>query len=464
MYSKEQKDMALQVYHQTGSVTETIRILGYPTRRNLYTWIAVEHEPPKIRKDYPIVDNPPDHLRNPPLEIKLNALHRCYELGENIKYVSEDIGYSRASIYQWRKRYLKEGTLGLMNHKNIIPGKLKEGSISTTDISSEEIKQLKAQMQDMQLEIDILKETINVLKKDPDIDQSALGNREKAVIIDVLKSRYSLPLLLQKMQLSKSSYYYQENSMHKEDKYAILRARIVELFDENKGRYGYRRIHALLRREEIFVSEKVVRRIMKEEQLVVKIKRTRKYNSYQGEISPAVDNIINRDFSATKPNEKWLTDITEFAIPAGKVYLSPIVDCFDGLLVTWNIGTSPDALLVNSMLENAAKMLSSEEKPIVHSDRGVHYRWPGWINRMEENGFIRSMSKKGCSPDNSACEGVFGRIKNEMFYNTDWSGVNISEFIDILNTYLQWYNEKRIKKSLGYLSPIEYRHSLGLAI
>lgn len=309
MYSKEQKDIALRIYHQTESVTETIRILGYPTRRNLYTWIAEENTPPKTRKEYPVINNPPDHPRNPPLEVKLDAIHRCYELGENIKYVSEDIGYSRASIYQWRKRYLKEGTLGLMNHKNITPGTLVEGSVSSTDISSDEINQLKAQIQ---------------------------------------------------------------------------------------------------------------------------------------------------------ANEKWLTDITEFAIPAGKVYLSPIVDCFDGLLVNWNISTSPDALLVNSMLDNAAKLLSVGEKPIIHSDRGVHYRWPGWIDRMEKNGFIRSMSKKGCSPDNSACEGVFGRIKNEMFYNADWSGVNISEFIGILNDYLYWYNEKRIKKSLGYLSPIEYRHRLGL--
>ena len=309
MYSKEQKDIALRIYHQTESVTETIRILGYPTRRNLYTWIAEENPPPKTRKEYPVINNPPDHPRNPPLEVKSDAIHRCYELGENIKYVSEDIGYSRASIYQWRKRYLKEGTLSLMNHKNITPGTLVEGSVSSTDISSDEINQLNTQIQ---------------------------------------------------------------------------------------------------------------------------------------------------------ANEKWLTDITEFAIPAGKVYLSPIVDCFDGLLVNWNISTSPDALLVNSMLDDAAKLLSVGEKPIIHSDRGVHYRWPGWIDRMEKNGFIRSMSKKGCSPDNSACEGVFGRIKNEMFYNADWSGVNISEFIGILNDYLYWYNEKRIKKSLGYLSPIEYRHRLGL--
>ena len=462
MYSKQQKDIALKLYHQTESVSETVRMLGYPTRKNLYNWIYEEAKPPKVRKEYPIIDNPPEHPRNAPLEIKLDAIHRCFELGENIKYVSNDIGYSRASIYQWRKCYLKEGTLGLMNNKNITPGKLNAGTTANTDISSEEIKQLKSQMQEMQLEIDLLKETINVLKKDPDIDLSALSNKEKAVIIDVLKNKYSLPALLHKLQLSRSSYYYQVHAINKDDKYAEVRCRIIELFVENKERYGYRRIHALLKRENIIISEKIVRRIMREEQLFVKIKKTRKYNSYQGEISPAVENIIDRNFSASKPNEKWLTDITEFALPAGKVYLSPIVDCFDGFLVTWNIGTSPDATLVNTMLYDAIQLLAPDEKPIVHSDRGVHYRWPGWISLMETNGLRRSMSKKGCSPDNSACEGVFGRLKNEMFYNEDWTGVNISEFIDILNTYLLWYNEKRIKKSLGYLSPMEYRHSLGL--
>ena len=463
MYSKQQKEKALNLYKETHSVSETVRILGYPTRKNLYNWIYEAHNPPTNRKDYPIVDNPPDHPRNPPLEVKLDAIHRCYELGENVKYVSQDIGYSRASIYQWRKRYLKEGTLGLMNNKNITPGQLIEGTPSA-EASSNEIKHLKEQMQEMQLEIDILKETINVLKKDPGIDQSALSNKEKAVIIDALKNRYSLPLLLKKMHISKSSYYYQEKALNQEDKYTDLRIKIKNLFDENKKRYGYRRIHALLKRKGIIVLEKIIRRIMKDEGLIVKVKRTGKYSSYKGEITPEVDNVINRDFSANKPNEKWLTDVTEFAIPAGKVYLSPIVDCFDGMIVTWNISTTPDSNLVNTMLINAINKLNVSERPLVHSDRGAHYRWPGWIKIMNEAGLTRSMSKKGCSPDNSACEGVFGRLKNEMFYNTDWTGVSISEFITVLNNYINWYNESRIKKSLGYMSPMEYRRSLGISV
>lgn len=464
MYSNKQKEAALLLYQQIRSVTKTVRILGYPTREYLHKWIRDENKQPQTQKSLLKVRNPSDHPRNPPLEIKLKAIKRCFEYGENINYVSGEIGYSRASIYQWRKKYLKEGTLGLMNTKNISSRKFTEvPSQYNKESSNKEITDLRSQMQDMQMEIDVLKETVNVLKKDPGIDQTALTNREKAVIIDALKNKYPLPLLRKKLNISKSSYYYQTHSMSQPDKYSVLRIKIKEIFCKNKKRYGYRRIHALLKRENITISEKIVRRIMNEEGLIVKIKKVAKYNSYVGEVTPAVPNIVDRDFSANKPHTKWLTDITEFAIPAGKVYLSPIVDCFDGLLVTWKIGLSPDSNLVNSMLDDAINKLNPNEKPIVHSDRGVHYRWPGWIERMDNNGLIRSMSKKGCSPDNSACEGVFGRLKNEMFYNTDWTDVSISDFINILNRYLNWYNESRIKKSLGYMSPMEYRRSLGLA-
>lgn len=202
---------------------------------------------------------------------------------------------------------------------------------------------------------------------------------------------------------------------------------------------------------------------MKEEYLEVRITKRKRYSSYMGEISPAVANEINRDFHSSKPNEKWLTDITEFNIGEKKVYLSPIIDCFDGLPVTWTIGTSPNAELVNTMSDNAIAQLDDGERPIVHSDRGCHYRWPGWIERMNKAKLIRSMSKKGCSPDNSACEGFFGRMKNEMFYGIKWDDTEVSEFIDIVNEYMEWYREKRIKVSLGGMSPMEYRRSLGLA-
>lgn len=226
----------------------------------------------------------------------------------------------------------------------------------------------------------------------------------------------------------------------------------------NNSRYGYRRIHSLLHREGVAVSEKVVRRLMKEERLVVVFVKKKRYSSYRGEISPEVPNLLNRDFRSDSPGQKLLTDnITEFSIPAGKVYLSPLVDCYDGMVISWSIGTSPGAELANSMLRNGIALLDDSAKPIVHSDRGCHYRWPEWIGIMNEAGFTRSMSKKGCSPDNSACEGFFGRLKNEMFYGKDWKRVSIENFMAQVDAYIRWYNEKRIKMSLGGLSPLEFR-------
>ena len=169
---------------------------------------------------------------------------------------------------------------------------------------------------------------------------------------------------------------------------------------------------------------------MKQEQLVAATPKRRRYGSYLGEISREPENVINRDFQAAAPNEKWLTDITEFQIPAGKVYLSPVVDCFDGMVVSWSMSTRPDAALVNTMLDAAIETVgNSHQRPILHSDRGAHYRWPGWLSRMRDANLIRSMSRKGCSPDNAACEGFFGRLKTEWFYPGDWRNTSIEQFM-----------------------------------
>ena len=184
-----------------------------------------------------------------------------------------------------------------------------------------------------------------------------------------------------------------------------------------------------------------------------------------GEISPAPDNLLNRDFSANAPNEKWLTDITEFQIPAGKVYLSPVIDCLDGMVVSWSIGTSPNAELVNTVLDAAIdKVTASGDRPVVHSYRGGHYRWPGWLSRIAEAKLMRSMSRKGCSPDNAACEGFFGRLKTEMFFACQWLCTTNEEFVAALDAYIRWYNDARIKSSLGFRSPAGHRRSLGIAV
>jgi putative transposase len=228
---------------------------------------------------------------------------------------------------------------------------------------------------------------------------------------------------------------------------------------------GYRRMRAALGRRHMYLSEKVVQRLMRQECLVVTANRKRRYGSYLGEISPAPENLINRDFHANSPNEKWLTDITEFQISAGKVYLSPMIDCFDGLVVSWTIGTRPDSELVNTMLDAAVERVrDSGDKPIIHSVESAHHRWPGWLHRVHNAKLIRSMSRNACSLDNAACEGFFGRLKTELFYPRSWQDVSVDQFIALVDDYIRWYNEKRIKMSLGSLSPIAYRASPGISV
>lgn len=140
-----------------------------------------------------------------------------------------------------------------------------------------------------------------------------------------------------------------------------------------------------------------------------------------------------------------------------------MIDCFDGLVVSWSVGIRPNAELVNTMLEAAIETITdSHDRPIVHSDRGAHYRWPGWLTRMHNGQLSRSMSRKGYSPDNAACEGFFGRLKNEMYYHRSWIDTTLEDFMQQVDAYIGWYNQDRIKVSLGGLSPLEYRQHLGM--
>ncbi len=448
-YTKQQKEEAVKHYFENGKrFSRTIRALGYPSRNSLLRWC--EEVAPRQRKTK---SNAVEYSHDQKVKAVVTV---CSGQG-NAKEVSETLGTSRATLKKWQRELLGEenSMANSEDSKPILPND-KDQLIS-------EIDTLKRQVGQLRMEKDILEAAAELIKKDQGVDLKKLSNREKTVLIGALKSKYMLKDLFKELFLPKSSYHYQFGVMSSPDKYEQLSIRIVELFEANNSCYGYRRIHKLLASEGRVVSEKIVRRIMKAQELVAIAKRKRKYNSYQGEISPAPDNLVKRDFHSEKPNSKWLTDITEFHIPAGKIYLSPIVDCFDGMLVSWTISTRPDAEMVNSMLDLAADKLSEEERPIVHSDRGSHYRWPGWIERIAGYDLTQSMSKKGCSPDNAACEGLFGRIKNEMFYNRSWKNVSLDSFIDILDRYLYWYNNLRIKMSLNGMSPVNYRLSLGLS-
>ena len=264
-------------------------------------------------------------------------------------------------------------------------------------------------------------------------DPASISNRSKCELGERLRRETGLPLrsITGFLRISKSSYEYQR---------------------------------ARMRRAGVVASEKRVRRVMREEGLRPAYARRRRkgYGSYVGEVSKAPGNLVARDFHASAPDELWLTDITEFRLPSGdKAYLSPVVDCFDGKPVAWSIGRRPSKDLANSSLGKAVARRAPGHRTVVHSDRGGHYRWPEWIRICDENGLVRSMSAKGCGPDNAACEGFFGRLKNEFFHHRDWSGVGVDAFMAELDGYMEYYCEGRIKESLGWMSPNEYRRSLG---
>ena len=451
-YNSSQRQVAVDYYFKHGRrIANTVKELGYPCREMLRRWIISDPRCDDETKARHSASKP-----STPNSIRIKAVEDLYQRKDSAQKIAEHYHVSRERLYKW-----KNDLFGSQLPAKGAALKKPKGALKAPANESE-IDKLQRRVHELELQNDILVQVNDLLKKDLGIDYHQLTNHEKMVVINALRSKYPLQELLGLLEMAKSSYFYQLKIQGREDKYKTIRPRLKFIFKQNYSCYGYRRLKGELADEGLNISEKVVRRLMDEEGIAVKVTKRRKYNSYAGELTPAVPNLLKRNFTAVRPHAKWLTDISEFVIPAGKVYLSPLIDCFDGQIVSWSIGTSPNAQLVNTMLKEGIKVLEGKEKPIIHSDRGSHYRWPEWISLMKSFGLTRSMSKKGCTPDNSACEGFFGRLKTEFFYNQSWTHISLKDFIRQLDTYLHWYNTKRRKNSLGGKSPQEYRQiSLG---
>jgi len=453
-FTDEQKLAAVGHYLNNGRhLSNTVKELGYPSRPLLGIW--VDELAPGMRKCQR------KRLKYTQEEKIESVVEISDEHDLTIEGVAAAIGVNEATLHNWRHELLGKEAVGIVSD-------IKDEQLP------DDIEELKAMVESLKkdirrhkMEVAVWTGSAELVKKDRSVDPENLTNREKTVLVDALRNEYRLAELLDCVGIGRSTYYYQRKSVASPDKYSKLRELIKNAFDKSDGNFGYRRIWAGLRfdDEPIVVSEKVVRSIMREEDLkVVYIRKMKRHwSSYAGEISKAPDNLVKRDFHANSPDELWLTDITQFTLPGFKCYLSPVIDCFDGKVVSWAISKNPNAELANSMLEDAVNTLTAGQHPIIHSDRGCHYRWPGWIAICNGAGITRSMSKKGCSPDNSACEGFFGRLKNEFFYYRNWSGIDYEAFALMLDGFIVYYNEGRIKESLGWMSPAQYRKSLGLA-
>ena len=261
--------------------------------------------------------------------------------------------------------------------------------------------------------------------------------------------------LLKALQLARSVYYYQAKASRRSESYQYERELITSIYHEHKGRYGYRRIHLELRNRGVALNHKTVQRLM----ILLNLKsivRPKKYRSYRGEQGRAVSNLLERNFSATKPDEKWVTDVTEFKVKTQKVYLSPIIDLFTQEVVAYQVAKNACLPLVSKMLASAISKLDADSKPIIHSDQGWQYRDSRYKNKIIESGLIQSMSRKGNCLDNAVAESFFAILKTEMFHNNTFEDAD--DLIEQIKVYIEYYNTKRIKVKLKGLTPIEYRN------
>ncbi|WP_152312662.1 IS3 family transposase [Streptococcus pneumoniae] len=284
------------------------------------------------------------------------------------------------------------------------------------------------------------------------------GARRKTKIVQELVTDFSLDILLKIIKLARPTYYYHLKQLDQSDKDCDIKAEIQSIYTEHKGNYGYRRMTLELRNRGFVVNHKKVQRLMKVLDLTARIRRKRKYSSYQGEVGKKADNLIQRQFEATKPMQKCYTDVTEFAIPAStqKLYLSPVLDGFNSEIIAYNLSCSPNLEQVKTMLEQAFTE-KYYANTILHSDQGWQYQHDFYHRFLESKGIQASMSRKGNSPDNGMMESFFGILKSEMFYGYEKSFQSLKQLEQAIVDYIDYYNNKRIKVKLKGLSPVQYR-------
>ncbi|MGN0527092.1 MAG: IS3 family transposase [Acutalibacteraceae bacterium] len=278
--------------------------------------------------------------------------------------------------------------------------------------------------------------------------------QEKAKIISELRQKYPLKELLQLSGFARSTFYYYLKH-NDTDKYAYEKQEIVNIFNANKGRYGYRRILIAMRNKGYVINHKTVLKLMNSLGLKGKQHKNNKYHSYKGTIGKVADNLLKRDFYAEKPFEKLTTDVTQFNVCDSKVYLSPVLDLFNNEVVSYSISTSPNLEQIREMLNGLFEKLPADAKPIFHSDQGWQYQHAEYQRLLSEHNITQSMSRKGNCMDNGAMENFFGRLKVEMFYGEKFENVNA--FIDELKKYIHYYNNERISLKLKGMSPVQYR-------
>ena len=405
---------------------------------------------------------------------KLKAIKRVLEDNESIWSVAIDIGLpNKSQLQQWIKSYIKNGynvitkkkgrpsTRGKEKEDSRRAGKGKRTPSRTTveeDRRSRILKKIVClNSRGRKQEKGQLTEAVTELRQELKCSLD--------FILETINSNDSLP------SLPRSDYYYWKNRIDPDTKKSDLMDAITTIYTDNHKRYGYRRITLQLKNEGWTVNHKAVKRLMSKLNLYGITPRA-KYKSYKGDFNGTVDNKLLdkrvdtkrhrteyiRDFSTSDVNEKWTTDVSEFHIAAGKLYLSPILDIHNREIVSYNISRSPSFVQTIDMLNKAFNKYADLNNLIFHSDQGWQYQMAQYHKALRERGITQSMSRKGNCLDNSPMENFFGKMKNEMFYGHEYEFKTLEQLQKAMEDYIEYYNNERIQVKLKGLTPCQARN------
>ncbi|WP_307535838.1 IS3 family transposase [Paenibacillus sp. W4I10] len=445
--SKFNLDLKIEAIHQYLSGNEGIKSIAKSLGINhevLRMWIKQYeyHGIKAFEKTYTAYSRP----------YKLDVLNYMNENGTSPNEAAVIFNISSPGVIRrWRSQFNENGIDALkqkVKGRRRMTDKNKKG-LKKKEPAQGSVEALQAELERLRMENAYFKKVECLSSK-----QGKITKQDKAQVVYELRLEFPVVALLAFAEVPRSTFYYWVKQFDKPDLDTDLKLLVQSIYEEHQGRYGYRRI-----RDELFnrghqVNHKKVQRIMKELGLK-SVVRMKKYRSYKGTVGKTAPNVLNRKFQAEKPNEKWVTDITEFKLFGEKLYVSPVLDLFNGEIITYTIGPRPTYSLVSEMLNKAFKRLSNKDELLLHSDQGWHYQMKQYRHALKEQAITQSMSRKGNCYDNAVMENFFGIMKSEFLYLNEFESVE--HFKKELARYMDYYNHKRIKSKLKGMSPVQYR-------
>ena len=453
MYSKEERARILAEIDASGmSVAAWCRRPGTPNRNAVRAWVAAGQgfREPEVR------GRAEGHEKHRPYpEATRREAVRLVRQGMSPGDAARRLRVPIASVYAWR-----DAASGRVPVRGDGKGAVRMGA-------AERIAELERELEERDRQIAVLRE----LMRDPKSgDPASLSNARKSELGERLRRErgWSLAEVLRCLRISKSSYFYALGAAgRRREREAEVDGRVLGAWEASGGAYGYRKVRAALAAgrcgDPIALSEAEVRRSMRRQGISGggAAAEPPRYSSYAGELSARPANApreralarreagedfrLAHDFSAGAPGELLVTDVSEFAVGGSKVYLSPVIDMFDGMPLGWSVSGSPDSALVGASLAQALGSLPEGSRPTVHTDGGAVYMSRAWREAVEAAGGTRSMSRKGTCPDNAPAEGFFGRLKREMYHGRDWSRASPEDLAGAIDAYIRWYRSGRLR-------------------